>query len=667
MLDNGYSLARVELLNWGNFHGYQKFSLHESGDGGPLFQPPPATAILGVNGSGKSTLIDALMIVLLPFEGSLKLGVTNDVEAGSGGGRTIKDYVLGKHSSQSGVVSDPGTIFGRKQGCSFILLNFVHNRNPERTLTLGRAWWYQNYRVSETQLAFLSYQKLTVADLCPEGRTPATPKLFRQNAKESGHIQLFETMQSYFTAASQALGRLSRDDLKILNRAFFVKSISNIDQFIRENMLVEQESPNLDRLMDNVRNGKEIALTIERCEAKIQLIARILRELNRLAEFIEAMRKAEGRKRLLSLHREWSDWRDLLRQRETLGREMDTLSSRMPLAKADAASATEEWKTAHSRLLSDDTEMRLSAIDQERRALEEKINWQRRTLENWEGRASDVGLKLPAKPKPWAEFIAGATDRMESLRAEAEDRARGIEELRERRYAVEASAREAREELEHITRSGTLIPRELHAIKENAALALKIPIGRLMFVGELLQVRRECRDLKIAVESVLFPISRNLLCHPDHLHELTRWLDKQGLRADVTVKRIHTDELQGVPSPDPDALNEDSVLRALEIRSAQDHPFTGYLWRWLVESFDYEVVDVKRFKSEEGKLVTPAGLVKKDRRTMRKLKQAFSFSLGWDNAEAIERLGVELVRLQNERSALIAEIETKVKSQAGVE
>ena len=53
MLNGGYSLSRVELLNWGNFHGYQKFALHESSNSGPLFAPPSASAILGINGSGK--------------------------------------------------------------------------------------------------------------------------------------------------------------------------------------------------------------------------------------------------------------------------------------------------------------------------------------------------------------------------------------------------------------------------------------------------------------------------------------------------------------------------------------------------------------------------------------------------------------------------------------
>ena len=47
MIDNGYSLTQIELLNWGNFHGYQKFSLRQHMDIGGLFAPAQASAILG--------------------------------------------------------------------------------------------------------------------------------------------------------------------------------------------------------------------------------------------------------------------------------------------------------------------------------------------------------------------------------------------------------------------------------------------------------------------------------------------------------------------------------------------------------------------------------------------------------------------------------------------
>lgn len=652
MLDNGYSLCRVELLNWGNFHGYQKFSLYEPGDGGPLLAPAPASAILGVNGSGKSTLIDALMIVLLPFEGSLKLGVTNDVEGGGGGGRTIRDYVLGKHSSHSGTMTDPSAVFGRKEGCSMILLNFAHNGNPARRVALGRAWWYQNFKVSDTQLAFMAYRDLTLADLCHEGKTPTTAKAFRQNLKSSPlSIQPFETMSSFFTAASQAMGRVSRDDFKILNRAFFVKSITNIDQFIRENMLIEQESPNLDRLMENVRSGQEIAHSIDTCEAKISAIGRILRELNKLAEFNRSAREAERRMKLLSLHHEWSEWRDLLKQRDQLVLEIGELEQRLPLTKSQAENAEQEWRLAQAQLLGDNVEMRLISINVELNSLRENIARKRATRERWFARAKDLGLKIPTEPKKWKSFVAGIYKEVERVRETCQSLGVEVEALREKRYASEAQARDRREELDHVARSGSLIPRELHVIRDAAAHALKIPQGHLVFVGELLQVRKENRELKVAVEAVLLPISRNLLCHPNNLQALTRWLDDEGLRADITVKRIQADELLD----DQVERTESSgggILQALEMRPASEHPFTSYLWRWLYDTFDYELVDVKRFKAEQGKLVTLNGLVKKDQRTMRKSKRDFNFSLGWDNAERMAQLSQELVGLQESISAL---------------
>ncbi|MCM2281064.1 MAG: AAA family ATPase [Bdellovibrionaceae bacterium] len=656
MLDNGYSLARVELLNWGNFHGYQKFSLHEPATDGLLFAPHPASAILGVNGSGKSTLIDALMVALLPFEGSIKLGVTNDVEAGAGGGRTIRDYVLGKHSSNSSVVSDPEAIFGRKEGCAFVVLNFVHNRHPGRVLTLGRAWWFQNYKVSETQLAFVSYDRHGVQDFCPGGKTPATVKAFRQYVKtELPSVQIFETMQNYFTTLSQALGRVSRDDFKILNRAFFVKSISNIDQFIRENMLIEQESPNLDRLMENVRNGQEIAHTIEICEEKLSAVTRILRELKKLCECVDARLVVDRRLRLLSLHREWREWRDLLRQRDELSRASQELSVRLPAARRDAAAGADLAQRAQERLQGDDSESRVAALDREAKALEEMQAIRRRAWEKWRERAKSLAMKLPLEAGAWPRFLLESEARIEESREKVATIAQEMEDIRSRRFALDVSSREIRDELQHIAQNGTLIPRELHALREAAIRDLRLEPRDLMFVGELLQVRRESLASRVAVESVLFPIARNLLCHPAALQTFTRWLDEQGLRADVTVKRISDDELE-VDVESAEYASDASVLACLEMRPESKHPFSGYLWKWLRDSFDYEIVDLKRFRTSDGKLVTREGLVKKDQRTMRKLKKGFPFSLGWDNEDTIARLSSELGRLNSEHSGLTSKL-----------
>jgi uncharacterized protein YPO0396 len=668
MLDNGYSLSRVELLNWGNFHGYQKFSLFERGADGPLFSPPPASVILGVNGSGKSTLIDALMIALLPFEGSVKLGVTNDIEGGSGGGRTIRDYVLGKHSSSGGMNAAPESIFGRKSGCTLLVLNFQHNRIPNRNLTIGRGWWYQNYKVSETQVAFLAFEKLALQEICPGGQSPTTAKIFRQHLKESrAGIQVFETMQTYFGAVSEALGRISRDDLKILNRAFFVKSISNIDQFIRDNMLVEQESPSLERLMDNVRNGNEIAFSIEICEAKIAAIERILRELVKLREKVLGSREIDRAVRTLSVFREWCELRKLIDEKETLAKEVYDIDRRLPLARREASDAAEKLLGAQSRLRDDDVESRLRAVEHELKMVQEKIGWQKATLDRWKSQAQELAIRWPSSPEAWLKFVADievkmTTARMDIVRVQGE-----IESLRESKFALDVDVREVREQLEHVSKNRTLIPRELHLVRDRALSALKIPGNHLMFVGELLQVKREFQDNRRAVESVLFPIARNLLCHPDSLNDFTRWLDAEGLKADVTAKRISSEELDSFAQDR--ALTEfsgqsASVLSMIEMRPAADHPFSTYLWRWLGDSFDYRLTDVKRFRSEAGRLVTRDGLTKKDERTMRKLKQQIANSLGWDNTDAIEDLTRQLLDLNRRHGQIIKKIEALQKTQS---
>lgn len=182
-------------------------------------------------------------------------------------------------------------------------------------------------------------------------------------------------------------------------------------------------------------------------------------------------------------------------------------------------------------------------------------------------------------------------------------------------------------------------------------------------------MKREFRHCRRAVESVLFSISRNLLCHPDDLAGFTKWLDQEGLRADVTAKRIELIELDAHPEEDfqDSGFSAESILNMIEVRSAADHPFSNYLWRWLRSTFDYELVDLKRFRAEEGKLVTAEGLVKKDRRTMRKLKKDLAFSLGWDNTEMIDRLTCELNRLNGEHLQIRDLIEGKLKEQSTVE
>jgi uncharacterized protein YPO0396 len=663
MLDNGYALMRFEILNWGNFHGYQRFNLRSSEVEGPLFAPPSACAILGVNGSGKSTLIDAMMIALLPFEGSVKLGVTNDVETGSAGGRTVRDYVLGKHSSTTG--RDGGTLagsMGRRDGCSMVLLTFRHNRNKDRCITIGRCWWYSNFVVSDTQIAFLSYNDVSIAQFCPNGKTPRAPKIFRQHCKDLlPQVQIFDTMQTYFAALSGSFGKISRDDLRIFNRAFYVKSISQIDLFIRENMLLEHPNPHLERLLENVRNGKEIAFAIDTCERKLSAIGRILKDLRKLEENVELKSSLERQELLLRLYKDWDDLRRMKEEAEKLRHRVRSHEELLPASRRAVEDARRQQLGIQSLIVHNDIDSRLQKLAVEIDYLSAQLKRLQERHALILRRAESLAVVLPRRAQDWPQFGAKIDGMLKEVGEAILERQAELSQQREMKYRIDSDAKSIREELQHLSQFKTLIPRDLHSIKLEAIEQLKIPASHLFFVGELMQVPKEQAEFRRAIESVLAPISRNLLCHPDQLELLTKWLNAKGLRSDLVAKRITPGDLNSEEgawagsyrSKLKSGEGSGFVLDKIEVLHESQHPFTSYLWNWLRAKFDFKIVDLKSFKADEEQLVTVEGLVKSDRRTMRKQKQNFSFSLGWDNGERVEELSSNLHSLNAKHEELI--------------
>ncbi|MEQ9364605.1 MAG: ATP-binding protein, partial [Leptospirales bacterium] len=160
----GYTLQRVETLDWGNLRGWQPIELGLADGGSRL------SLIAGTNGSGKSTIIDGIMTVLLPFKQLLQLGVTHDFEEGRSGSRNVDDYLLGKHAATGGDAVEDDQVYSRDTGVSCILLVFQHNENPERWLSLARVWWYAGRKIREDSANIIARENLTIG--ASDARTP---------------------------------------------------------------------------------------------------------------------------------------------------------------------------------------------------------------------------------------------------------------------------------------------------------------------------------------------------------------------------------------------------------------------------------------------------------------------------------------------------------------
>lgn len=657
-MKGGFSLIRVEVLNWGNFKGWQTFELAANGNATNNFSN---ALVAGVNGSGKSTLIDGIMTVLLPFSRSLHLGVTHDSEAGAGGGRTVKDYVLGKYSSTGGEqVDDENLTYNRDQGMSAIVMIFRHNGGMERIVSAGRVWWYMNYALKKESSLILAPLEISIRSLDipalsrPDGSTLSNHRELRKALESrSSKIKVFNKSTAYFHELSRTFGDMSSDDLKLLNRAFYMKSVGQIDAFIRNYMLVEQPNESVDKLILNVEIAQQISNDIQYCIDQLEAIKTILQRLFAYRETHLMIQAAELEKKKLWVHHYWRIVRDSQEMVETLEKNISKYKTELPELKRRFEDCEMELEQIRIQLASNETRRAMDMLEMRVKLIEDKLPGLERTRSHMEELCLNMEIPFASTRDEFHDMLEISREKIQETEKEKSgmDERSGI--FYSKKHDLEEKLRSSRRELDFLVKRNTNIPSGVYRVKEECIRDLSLPTNALSFVGELIALKPSETGFERAVEAVLFPIARNLLCHPSALENVTAWFNRTRLARGVTIKRIAKEELQPKNIKD---FAKDSILQKIEVRPAKENPFFNYLWNWLTDRFYHRVVTVEEFRLRADKLVTMEGLVKSDHRTMRKGRDDFEYSLGWDSTIKRKNLQMLMDNFRGEVRDLEAEI-----------
>lgn len=649
----GYELHRLEVYNWGNFHDLQRLEFScEAKLAGPLgnFNAKNAAVITGINGSGKTTLIDPVFCVLMPFQNRINLGVIADSEKSQrrGSGRSIKDYILGKHSaSDEERPSNPERYFSRKTGVSAAMLIFRH-RETGKMVSVARTWWYSDYNIKEDQGFLLvrgeaSIQDANVINLLKEdGTFFENASAFRRGMKGKGRtVEVFNTATEHL----QVVGRMLNyepDDIVLLNKAFYIKSITNIDSFVRDNMLLEQEKESVGRLCENIQRASEIFRMIKHEETKLELANRILSHLDEASLQYERQFLFKVEIALAELLQIFRDRKRVEKERDEAEKKRDSLDSRLPELDKLIRSTSEDLNRVRAQLSQAPVAAKLQLLDSRRSTLRETIAELKGKKLQVESACKALGIVKPKSSDEESRFHEAVTAKLGALRLSLETLFSRTQQIIFERAQIEVDTERLNRDLEHYSRHSTLIPQNLYNEKFRCIKDLGLEPGALMFVGELLDVPKKHERFRRAAESVLRPISRNLLCHPEVLSRVGRWINENNLRSNITAKRISASELN---EPPRSVIPRNSILHYISVRPEGDNPFYNYLNRWIRASFWHEVVSVEEFDTQLEKAVTVEGSVKSDARTMSKYMNGFDFSLGWDSRAICSEIKSELVQL----------------------
>jgi uncharacterized protein YPO0396 len=640
----GFRLDRLELWNWGTFHGEVQ-----------VLEPRGGWALLvGDNGSGKSTAIDALRTLLVPPRILNYNDASGDGRRPAGRDRTRRSYVRGAWASSSTIDSTaPTTQYLRDAGVlSAIAAVFVDARR-QASATLAQVLWEHEEQVRELYAVVPGRRNLR--DLV-EGH--ANTGEIRRAARRDGW-QIEDSFAAYAERLRGLLHIPGEKALEVFNRAIGMKEVSDIDAFVRQFMLPSADTFAFirDTVQPHYRTLLDCWAAIERAERQVALLRPVAEYANRISD---GEARVEGWRRLQELAQPYFATRhlQLLRAHEI---ELASAVASNEAARDDItarlAGHRRERDDLNAAIAATDVGPRLQAIARELDYAEQARKHAQQRRERVEPAAALLGERSSLDDA--VAFTSARSNWEERERAEGLA-ASEAEELRAtRRYRQELALDERREklaELESVERHRVNIPREFLAIRLRVSQAVGVAPEMMSFAGELIEVRSTYSDWTGAIERLLRGFGLSLLVPEDLYRPAAEFINSTRLGLRLIFHRVPARPMM-LPS-----LSNDRVPGRLEFRT--EHPLHLWVVSELVRRFNHRCCgSIAELESTDYGL-TRAGLVRDGTRHIkddaRPIDDPSARILGWSTDRKISALRGQIAEAERQ-----AEIEGKAAIEAG--
>jgi Uncharacterized protein conserved in bacteria len=625
---SGFRLESMELYNWGTF-GSSVWSFPFGGEN---------ALVTGDIGSGKSTWVDALTTLIVPPQRI----IYNKAAGAERRERSDRSYLLGEYRSSRGegaAYSTPVTL--RDEKCYSVLIAVFSDAAASRLISLAQLRWL---KAGEVQKVYVSSGR-RLAVLADFGDFDGDGAAFRRKLRASGSTEVFETYSDYAAAFRSAIG-ISDKALDLFNQTLSMKTIGDLDDFIRNQML--EQPPARERLarilsnFDNLRAAHDAVEVSRRQRDALLPIDRDAREHEELASSIEELRSMSQALpfRAIALGVP-------LLEREIAALRLDLEAARASLESLRAQRAAKDEARASLRSAIDNSEAgrRIREIEAEleqtgierdrRRAAADRLRESLGKLKRAFPASAEAFVALRAELEADVGRIADDANRL------GEERDERLIERNKRRDEVEA----AQVELDSLRRRTTSIPAQEIRLRRDLAEAVGATEAELPFAGELIRVRSDERKWEGAAERVLRPFALSLLVPENLYRPVSEYV--RGTRLGARIVYYRVPEKLG----EPPRLPERSLARVLEVKPSC--PFRAWLEAELARRAGYaRCEDMERFYRETD-AITPEGLVKsgsirheKDDRP--KVADPRNFVLGWSNREKIALLEGDLAERRGE-------------------
>ncbi|MGC0142049.1 ATP-binding protein [Pseudactinotalea sp. Z1732] len=616
-----WRLERLEVVNWGTFHGHHRIGI-----------PRKGYLLTGHSGSGKSSLVDAIAAVLVP-RGKLRFNAAAADGATRRADRTTLSYIRGawrRHADEESgeVVSD---YLRRGATWSGILLRYSDGTGNSVTLVkLYHLRRGANTPAEATELHVLSQEPVDLPDFEPYVRGGLEVRRIKSTWPQA----LVTNRHSVFSARfCRQLGIAGENALVLLHKTQGAKSLDNLDDLFRTFMLDEPPTRALaNTAVEQFADLSQAHAHVVEARTQVEVLTPLTEYVADHDQRVAAAQQAEGLRTALAPFRD--TWKHALAEEaRTQAR------SRMRSAEHDLQAATAATAEARSDL---DLARQVvaerggSALEMQRLKVEGdelRLAAARTARDQLAGDLAQVGVAMPTSFDEFTELQS--TARREADRAKEAEAVRReqAEKLHDEAATLRGRKRAIDTELKALRGVRSNLDARLLAARDLLCRATGLSPSFLPFAGELLQVRGEHAEWTGAIERVLRPLATVLLVPATHRERVTAAVDAHHLGTRLSLESVPAQ----TESPRP-VRTELSLVHRVEVAEG---PMAPWLHATLSRSYDYACVDSAGELHEHDRAVTRAGQVKRGRTRYEKddrsrIDDRSRWVLGFDNAAKVE-------------------------------
>lgn len=621
----GYRLQYVEVFNWGTFDK-------------EIFRINPecnTTLLTGANRSGKTTFIEAILTLLVPEK---RMRFYN-LASGQKSERNEESYVLGEYGDAENETGKVTLRLREDKSNTYSIIMAVF-KNEEKYVTLVQARWFSGSEMKRSYL--IAHKPLTIReDILPlDGNGTWKKRLKKKHPKAHNKdfiLDFGEAPTKYAEAVRKVFG-MKEKALTLFSQMIGLKVLGNLDEFIRKNMLEEN---NVEERFQELRGHFQKLLDahkeILKDEAKLNLLRPIKEKSDDLNKVKEELLHLENLKDTRPIFFAQHKHDFLKTEIEKSNEELKRVSAKLKDKQMELGDDREKEKELDSAIRNDETGQQIQLLDKEINGKNKEKERRETKLGKYNKAAVEINFSENPDENLFIEQIQNAKKKSLEIEKELNDKETGIKikwsDLRNDNKKLKDDYDDKAKDLETLLKQKNNIPRRVLDIRQEILAYTGASEKQIPFVGELVQVLASERVWESSIEKVLHNFALRLIVPDKFYNQVNEYVNDNNIRGRIIYHRYKKENFLNEFVSDV----ENSIYSKIEIK--RDSDYADWIEHQIKKGYDYVCTD-KISLQTYSKAVTQQGLIKNDSRHEKddrpNVLSKDNYVLGWDNNEKIK-------------------------------